>query len=77
MERRETEKQAQILELAQKCKEQVNKIKSSGSWGGVASMSSSSIKANQKLRTKQKAAQSQQQGRAQKNPTDIDLAREH
>ena len=68
MERREAEKRAQNLELAQKCKEQVNKIKSSGSQGGVAPMSSSSIKANQKLRAKQKAVQSQQQGGAQKKP---------
>ena len=69
MERREAENRAQNLKLAKKCRDQVNKTKSSGSRGGAAPMLTSSIKASQKLRVKQKATQNkQQQGGGQKKP---------
>ena len=61
MERREAENWAQNLKLAQKCREQANKIKSSRRRGGAAPRSVSSIKASQKLRVKQKAVKDQQQ----------------
>ena len=69
MERRKAENRAQNLKLAQKCRDQVNKIKSSRSRGGAAPMLTSSIKASQKLRAKQKVTQNQQQqGGGQKKP---------
>ena len=69
MESREVENRAPNLRLAHKCRDQVNKIKSSGSRGGAAPMLILSIKASQKLRVKQKDAQNQQQqGGGQKKP---------
>ena len=61
MAKKDAEERAWNLKLAQKCRNQVNKIKSSGSRGGTAPMLASLIKASQKLRVKQKAAQNQQQ----------------
>ena len=69
MERRKVENWAQNLKLAQKCREQANKIKSSGSRGWTAPRLASSIKGIQQLRAKQKVAQNQQQqDRGQKKP---------
>ena len=69
MEQRQKEEKAQNLKLAQKCREQVGKIKASGSRGGIAPMSTSSIKASQKLRAQKKVTQKQQQqGGGQKKP---------
>ena len=61
MEQRKKEEKAQNLKLTQKCREQVGKIKASGSRGGAAPMLTSSIKASKKLRAQKKVTQKQQQ----------------
>ena len=61
MARREAEEKKHNQELAWKCQEQVSKIQASLSRGRAALMSSSSIKASQKLRAQKKVAQKQQE----------------
>ena len=56
---------AQNLKLAQKCSEEVGKIKALTSRGGAAPMLGPSIKASKKLRAQRKQQQQQQKGTGQ------------